>query len=133
MSEIKKGRPSWKPASNKLNVVKKVAGFRYRWCDKDEMNIEKKKAEGWEHVNKTTGIPGESGQRSDVPDGKSLDSTQKYRELELMALPEEVAQERDRHFQELTDKQTVGLKKTLEDDLKKSGFKGGLHGKITIE
>ena len=108
----KKGKPSWKPAGT-LEVFQKKPGFRYRWCDKDPQNIQRKVAEGWRHVNRETGLPVEH----ENPDGETLTSSTEYRELVVMALPEDVAQERDAYFREKTRAQTVSLKDRLQDDL----------------
>jgi hypothetical protein len=131
----KKGRATWKPAQ-KLQVHKKDPGFRYRWRENDAQNIQRAVAEGWEFVNPITGIPGE---HQDPGDGQqSLTSTTEYRELKLMALPEEKAQARDEYFQERTDIQTTGLKDRFQDDLdneaqRQGGYKSKVSGKITID
>lgn len=133
----KKGNSTWKPAQ-KLEVRNKKKGFRYRWCDKDPANIQKKLAEGWVVATKDSGtkadhvVPGVTG------DGKAPTSVTEYRESVLMVLPEEVAQARDRFFQEQTDKQTTGLKDRLQADLDQSadtegGFRTRAHGKLVIE
>lgn len=117
--ENKKGKPTWKPAA-KLSVVNKQAGFRYRWCDKDQLNISRKTEEGWVFANKDTGLPVEH----DNPDGNPLTSATEYRELVVMALDEETAQARDDYFKEQTLKQTVGLKDRLRKDLEDAAPEG---------
>ena len=131
--ENKKGKPTWKPAA-KLSVVNKRGGFRYRWCDKDQLNIQRKTEEGWVFVNKDTGLPVEH----DNPDGNPLTSATEYRELVVMALDEETAQARDEYFQERTREQTVGLKKRLQEDLDeeaktKGGYRTTATGSIVID
>lgn len=132
---VKKGSSTWKPAQ-KLEVKGKHPDFRYRWRENDRQNIQKALSEGWVFVNPITGIPGD---HSDPGDGqKSLTSNTEYRELKLMALPEEVAQARDKYFRERTDEQTAGLKDNLQSDLDKEaqqqgGFRTSATGSIVID
>ncbi|RJO72856.1 MAG: hypothetical protein C4523_02475 [Myxococcales bacterium] len=121
-----------------LDVVRKVPGFRYRWVSKDPANMDKKQREGWAHVNQMTGLEGEHIAPGNAADGKPLTSLKEYRDLTLMAMPEEMAQERDRYFQEKTLAQTAGLKKRAEeaneDNARKYGADPtGVRGKIVIE
>lgn len=130
----KKGSKSWKPA-HRLKVDKKE-GWRYRMVDHtDHYNVEKKKAEGWEWVNATTGIPGKHDRPSGTADGSNTDTGFEYKELRLMAMPEDLAQERDAYYAEKTRQQTVGLKDRLTDEIAKSGVspEEALSGKIVIE
>lgn len=112
----KKGKKSWAPAQ-KLQVLNKSKDFRYRWRDNDQANLERAKAEGWVFVNKETGIPGEHDHPQGTEDGIPLSDAKTYRELALMALPEEDGKARDEYFSKLTDKQTVGLKDQLDRNL----------------
>lgn len=133
VKQEKKGKASWKPAQ-KLDVRNKDPNFRYRFRDKDPQNIQRALAEGWEFVNPITGIPGEHIDPEDSQ--KDLTSTTEYRELTLMALPEDIAQARDEHFQELTRRQTVGLKDRLQSDLDKDapeGHRTSATGTIVID
>lgn len=134
----KKGRPAWKPAST-LDVIQKSEDFRYRWTDRDPGNLDRKIAEGWVFVNKETGIPGEHEHPERVADGMPLDTTKTFRELVVMAMPEETAQERDAYYREQTRKQTVGLKDVLKRDLSEAAERSGssqvapVDGTIVIE
>lgn len=133
VKQEKKGKASWKPAQ-KLDVRNKQEGFRYRFRDRDSQNIQRARAEGWEFVNPITGIPGDHVDPEDAQ--KDLTSTTEYRELTLMALPEDIAQARDEHFKELTRKQTVGLKDRLQGDLDKDapeGHRTSATGTIVID
>lgn len=134
-AEQKKGKPTWKPA-NRLQV-RKEPGWRYRMCSKEEANIAKKQAEGWQYVNTTTGIPGEHERPDGVGDGNNLDSAFEYRDLVLMAMPEELAQAREEHYQQITQKQVAGLKKQVKSDVEKAARQAGvpaseITGNITI-
>ena len=126
----KKGKPSWKPAA--ALKAKPIPGYRTRWTHKDPINIQRKEAEGWVMVNSETGLTSEHEHPEDIESGTPVTSVTEYRELVLMALPEEDGQARDAYFTEQTDKQTAGLKKVLQSDLKKGG-KAEVHGKIIIE
>lgn len=128
----KKGTASWRPAQ-KLDVTGKVKGYRYRLVDKDPLNLQKKEAEGWLFVNAETGIPGTYSRPSTVSDGKSLTTENTYRELVLMALPEEVAKERDAYYNAVTDRQTAGLKSHLQSEARGVNPAAAIHGKVVIE
>ena len=126
----KKGRKSWKPAAM-LDVTNKASGFRYRWRNDDDAHLERVKNEGWVFVNKETGIPAEHDHPDKIGDGKPLDSIIKYRDMVLMALPEDLAEERDAYYREQTRRQTVSLKNKARDEIKKTGAE--VTGKIIIE
>lgn len=133
----KRGNNSWQPA-RVLDVSGRQAGFRYRWCDRDAANIDKKLAEGWVMVDGTSKLPGEHMARKSPDDGKPLDSTKTYREYVLMALPEERGQARDAWVAERTRNQTIGLKKEATRANAVAAAQSGvapaaLHGKIVIE
>ena len=126
----KKGRSSWKPASTL--TAHSIKGFRTRWTNKDPMVVQRKEAEGWVRVNAETGLTTEHEHPGDIASGKPLTSTLEYRELFLMALPEEVAQARDEYFTEKTDAQSAGLVRNLKKDMSEGGA-AEVHGKIIIE
>lgn len=107
----KKGKPSWKPASQ-LDVVNKPKDHRLKWVDKtDGMNIARHRAEGWVMVDPNQGITAEHAAPEGVNDGHSLTSTTEHREMILMALPEELGKARDEYIAEQTRQQTVGVGK----------------------
>jgi hypothetical protein len=129
----KKGKPTWKPAAM-LDVVDKKKGFRMRWASNDPLNLQRKKAEGWVMANKETGIDAEHEHPEKTGDGHSMTSVTEYRDLVLMALPEELGKARDEYIEERTELQTMNLKRNLEDDLKnKKGKSADTYGKIVIE
>lgn len=125
----KKGKASWKPAT--ALKAKRIDGFRTRWTNKDPMNLQRKQSEGWVTVHKDTGLQTEHEHPEDLESGTPVTSVTEYRELVLLALPEDVAQARDEYFAEQTDKQTAGLKKNLQRDL--ADGKAQVHGKIIID
>jgi hypothetical protein len=135
-AERKKGNASWQPAK-KLELYKKKDGFRYRWCDKDPYNVMKKEAEGWVHATAETGLKPEHDRVETVSDGKPLDTVTEYRELTLMALPEDLALARDAYIAAETDKQTVGrvadLRQKVADAAPAGMLPAAVHQKVVIE
>ncbi len=137
-NEKKRGRPSWRPA-RKLDVINKSPDFRYRYVSTDYANLQKKLAEGWQFVNPSTGIPGEHAPTArEVSDGKQIDTVNKYRELVVMALPEEIAKERDAFYANKSKHRAKALEDQLQTDLNKAARDSGArhtavaHGSIKI-
>lgn len=115
-----KGKPSWRPA-RMLDLENRANGYRYRWCDTDDANLRKKLAEGWVYVNKETGHPVEHIDPDLQHGGKSPDGSVKYRDLIVMALPEEIAQQRDEYFAELSKNQLEGVNENAASNMEKVG------------
>lgn len=137
-TEVKKGRASWRPA-RKLDALGKDPGFRYRYVSTDYANLQKKLSEGWQFVNTSTGVPGKHNPTArEISDGKQLDTVQKYRELVLMALPEDLAKERDAYHAGKTSNRSQALEQRLQRDLDKAARDLGsthvaqAHGSIKI-
>lgn len=128
---VKKGNKSW-AWRNRLDVANKDSKFRYRMVSREETNLRDKMADGWEFVNPVTGIPGEHIDPRQIADGEPLEGAQTYRDLVLMALPEEKAQQRDAAVAELTRQQTAGLKNMAQSEARKIGPDAEVHGSITI-
>lgn len=128
---VKKGKPTWKPAAM-LDIPDRMPGYRLKWCNNDRMNIQRLRAEGWETASSIHGLNVEHDHPEKTGDGHSLTSVTEYRELVLMALPEELGEARDRYFNEKADLQTAGLKRDLEKEVGKEGA-AEVHGKIVIE
>lgn len=120
---VKKGRKvEWKPAKA-LDHLKGPDGHRKRWCNSDEANIEKKLAEGWIPLNKTT-APSASHNRklaNASEDGRPTSTNIAYREMVGMALPEDLAEARDEHFRRKSEAQVRGRIRgdSAKRDLKK--------------
>jgi len=127
MSESKRseGRATWQPAA-RLATFNKDPDKRYKWCDQDPANIERKEAEGWSVVNDVTGNRADHGMEQNRVDG-----AKRHRELVLMAMPEEVAQARTEHYREITDHQAQNTVDTLKSQAAELG--GEITGKIVIE
>lgn len=135
MTEPKKGRPSWKPAS-RLSVSGKREGYVQRWVDEEPANLQRKKADGWNPVNGTLGSHVKHEHPDLTGDGKPLGSTVKYRNMVLMEIPEEDYKAHREYYAEQTRLQTVGLKARAEHE-NAANARGRaaaqLYGKITIE
>lgn len=128
---VKKGTKSWSP-SNLSDVVNKEDGFRYRWARKDEDNLAKKKAEGWEFVSDVNG----SKTKGTHPDGRpdephALTSNIERRDAVLMKLDDETAEARDAYMNGETGRRTAALMRTVKQDLGKTG--ATVHGSISME
>ena len=125
----KRGNKSWRPF-NLLEVTNKTPGFRFRWCDKDPANLDKKAAEGWKFVPssnakyKKPDATITTGSYTDIEYADcSTTSMVEYRESILMALDEETAQERDAYFKRKTEQQAVLTpKQRAEQAAKNSGL-----------
>jgi hypothetical protein len=97
----------WKPAS-RLGTISTPEGYRARWVHDTPDNISKKKAEGWEILDKSK-FPkiGGGEYENQVTDSKGLTSTVlKRNELIAMVIPEEMAQERDEYYRRETEDAT---------------------------
>lgn len=135
MTEVKKGRKSWTPAS-RLTVTGKREGYVQRWVNKEPGNYQKRRADGWEPVNGTSG----SGLKHDHPnltgDGKPLTTAVEYRDMVLCELPEEDYREHREYYAEQTRLQTAGLKRKAEQE-NAANAQGGqaarIYGKTIIE
>lgn len=116
----KMGKPSWKPA-RMLDVEFDTPGYRKRWVDNDPANIRRKQAEGWVFVNKETGFPAEHKDPGLVHGGAPLDSSIQYRDVVLMALPEDTAQARDEYYAEINKRQLEGVNETAAANMQSVG------------
>ncbi len=125
----KKGRASWKPAE-KLDLLNKEPGWRYRWCEKDDVNLVKKQSEGWEYTNTEHKHP------ENVGDGHPLTSITEYREMVAMRLPEERAKARDEYHENINQRNIQSIKERAQDDFdgqRESGNRAVVDGKVIIE
>jgi hypothetical protein len=126
---VKKGRPSWKPASV-LDVIGKEDGYRYRWSNKAKDNLHKKEAEGWETLNGLQADGAKHVSSGRINDGAKLTSIYEKHDCVLQRIPEEVAQARDEYYQQQNARQIAGLTSHIKKDLAKDGAVA--HGDITI-
>lgn len=141
----KKGNRSWRPAG-RLQQFDVPEGYTPRWLDKDESNIDRKLAEGWElcdtgKIRRKTDFDmtgKEVEPDSHVEDGKPLSTRKTYRELILGMIPNSLRKERQEYYQERTMAQTAGLKKQAQEELDAAAAAHGgtpqqVRGKIIIE
>lgn len=129
-SGVKKGRPSWKPASI-TDVTDKEDGYRYRWSNKSPDNLTKKAQEGWETVS---GLSGDKASHDSdrIQDGKQMLSTYEKHDCILQRLPEDVAKERDAYINNESSRRVSGLTAHFKKDMAKDGGNAPVHGDITI-
>lgn len=126
---IKKGKPTWKPADVD-EIFDKEPGYRYRRIAKDQRNLAKKEAEGWEILSDVAGAKTkmEAGYGR-INDGKPLTSVREGYDYVLGRIPEDSAQARDKHFNAKTARQMAGLKREADQSIKGAP----VHGSITME
>lgn len=128
---VKKGTRSWRPA-HRLELIKKTPGFRYRFCNNEPDNLERKFNEGWRLVNRSTGAMAEHYEEyAQITGGLT------YRGMVVMALPEELGKERDEYFAKRTRAQTASIKKDVQARMDKEADahrapKAQVEGRITI-
>lgn len=129
--EVKKGKPTWKPA-NVDDVFDKETGYRYRWLNKDPKNLAKKKAEHWEIVSEANGAgtTSEAGYGR-IDAGKPLTTVRESYDRVLAKIPEDLAQERDAHYNAETSRRMAGLTRQTKEGLSQSD--APIHGSISIE
>lgn len=130
----KKGKRSWNPGQY-LDVDKKAKGkFRYRFVVDDPQEIRKRLQQGFVFVNPITGVPGDSTHEGRVGAEKKLDTTQKVRELVLMALPNEDGKLHDEWVNDQTRKQTINLPTEAHARFDGSlGSRAPVYGRTVIE
>ncbi len=144
-SKGKKGNRSWKPSSL-LPEHNKKDGFRYRYISNDRENVRKKLAEGWELVQDRNQEPiavndisgRETYDTGTIEDGKPISTIVSHRELFLARMPEDMAKERDKYYQDLTKEQRLGLKSKAQNEADVLAREAGaaqqdLSGKTIIE
>lgn len=128
---IKKGKPTWKPASV-TDVVDKEAGYRYRWVNKNPDNLYKKEAEGWETVSGLMSDKAKAVDDGKVHSGHKLTSIYEKHDLLLQRMPEELAKSRDEYVNDKTQKRTLGLTSHLKKEIREKGGNAPIHGEIKI-
>lgn len=130
-SSLKKGNSSWAPAS--LNEFEgKEDGYRYRMSRKDAHNLSKKAQEGWENVSSIQSGKIIQQSTNRIDDGAQLTSVHEGHDWILQRIPEEVAQERDRFYNNESHRRVAGLTSHFKNEMKKHGGNAPTHGDITI-
>ena len=122
----KKGNKSWKPASQ-LDLAHKNPEYGYRFCRKDDENINRKLMEGWEFVNDIT----DSNVQLDTKEPTNpVTGGKNVRELVVMRMHKDDIEARKAYYDAKADHQERGLKAELEE---KANAKGRITGDIKIE
>lgn len=128
-AEMKKGRPSWQPAS--LNVLNdKEDGYRYRLIRKDPDNIARKKREGWEILSGLSGSKTTHESAGRINDASQMTSVVEGNDWVAGRIKEDVAQERDAYFNNESERRVSGLTAHLKRDLARDGAQ--MHGNVSI-
>lgn len=113
----------WRPSSLIDSLRGLAAGRRYRWLDKDPANLAKKQAEGWEISSSLKGDNAEHVRQGTLNDGNPMTpSLTEYRDLILASMPEELAQAREKYYQEKSDE---ALGRLVTDPKEKARRVGG--------
>src|SRR5574343_185328 len=121
---LKKGKPSWKPAS--LNQFSGLdPNFRYRMMRKDPDNLARKLSEGWEVVSDSNDQVNHIDPEY-IGDHKPLTTVKEGKDWILGRLPNELAESRDEFINAKTSRRTQGLTAHIKKDLEKTG--AGMHG-----
>jgi hypothetical protein len=119
---VKKGNASWKPHRT-LALRNQDPTKRYRWVNRDDMNLDRKTAEGWSFEEKPD-VLHLRPKTVEAGSGKVAGSRTEYRDLVLMSMPEDVALGRQAYFAEQTAEQTKGLRLDLDKKLRGIGAPG---------
>lgn len=119
----KKQRSPWKPA-RVLDIPAhlKDPRYRYRFCDTGRTgNIQKKIQEGWE-IDRELGrkLNEIQGLNTTINDGSPIDSTVRLRELIVMRIPREMAEERNAYYLKRADLTSRAVKDGLHKETLKS-------------
>jgi hypothetical protein len=137
MTEVtKKGRKSWKPAAL-LNTHNIPHGYQARWVNTlDPANHARRLQDGWRPITKVTNKDAGHVRPELIEDGKPLSTVTEYRGSVLMVLPQEDYDEHRAYFNEMTKRQTAGLREKAEAENRaraRSGTAAEIYGKTIIE
>lgn len=128
----KKSGVKWAPAK----LLDTISGldfnnYTYRWVNRDDANIVKKKAEGWEVASTLKGDAIEHKRPGLLDDGSNMNpSITEYRELLLMKLPNHLAEARKSYYEEMTASTVSGIKDSAVSRARALG--GNISGDIHI-
>jgi hypothetical protein len=118
---VKKHTTPWKPARIlDLPASLRKPGMRPRWVNKDKLgNIQKKIAEGWEMVK----VPAAKKQELEMTlqDSLGVDGTIQMRELILMWMPEEIAEERNKYYAQQGHVDSTRLRESMKKSVSSHG------------
>jgi len=120
----KRSKP-WNPL-NRLEVRNKDPKYHYRYVEADDTQIERRLSMGYSFVNKETGLPGEQLAGNTAPG-----TARRQRELVLMALPKEDADDYINYTNELATSHEKDIFRTVKETAAKHG--SSVRAKLTIE
>lgn len=110
----KKGNRSWTPAAP-LGIKAKDPANRLRWVHAEPANMLKKRAEGWERATRADAVHDRpNGVESGI--GTPADVLE-YRDMVLMKIPEEMAQERESYYRNQAQQQLSGLQARARQEI----------------
>lgn len=136
VKEAKKGRKSWRPAAL-LNTHDIPEGYQARWVNTaDPANQARRFADGWQPLSSVTNTKAGHVRPDHIEDGKPLTTVTEYRGSTLCVLTNEDYREHREHFNEMTRRQTAGLREKAEArnrDQARSGMAAKIYGKTIIE
>lgn len=123
VEEKKSPTTPWKP-SKKLNIPEhmKDPRFVYRFVNtKKEGNELKKLDEGWEYDKELSAKLATIGAMRGINDGTPLDSVYRIRELVVMRMPKEMANERNKYYLDKTKIDTTRMKQGMRTQMDTHG------------
>lgn len=108
-----------------FEVKNKKPGYRYRLLNKNDRNIERKTAEGFEIVQ---GNDPEQlanlGASTVLKKGEDLDTTRRFNDVVLARIPEEKYQEKVRENRKRIDRMTASTRGNFKEEVGSSAFEG---------
>jgi len=128
VKDIKEERRPWRP-SGLTDIPKRFldSNYVYRFCSATDVNMQKKQSERWE-VDKDVLPKMIKAGYNYVPtlnDGRGVDGTLKIRELILMRMRKDDAEERAKYFRNLDNarlKALEGKVKTEDKEFRKRSY-----------
>lgn len=108
-------------------------GWEYRWCDTSNVvKMAQREAQGYVRVTSTSGLHAQNAGSADIEhSGPSTQGIVQMGDLVLMALPQELAEERRQAVDEINADSVKGMTDELDANMNKIG--APKTGKITIE
>jgi hypothetical protein len=111
---VKKGTRSWAPSAP-LGIKSRDPAYRLRWVNTEPSNMLRKRSEGWEPATRHDAV---HDRPSGVESGAGTPAgVLEYRDMVLMKIPEEMAQERAAYYQNQARQQLSGLTTRAKADI----------------
>ena len=131
-AKSKTGMKSW-IAGNLIELENRDDGWEYRWCNRhDTVKMAQREAQGFVRVTSTSGLHAQNAGTADIKhSGPSTQGVTELGDLVLMALPEDLAQERRDAVMEINQEAITGMAAELDQNMDK--IDAPRTGKISIE